>query len=172
MTLKLGISKIGKATTRNTQILLNNKIFAQIDLKKGDQPQRINGMRISLLLACLILSMPIHTKLWAQTIAYHPDSAIFQKWLYSHDEDSLGLEIYQSASSNTIQWARPGIKFNQNGTFVIYEFTPNDMQVRIHGVWKPVADRMITMSFPDGERQEYQIEIKEVKPQILKIKKL
>jgi hypothetical protein len=112
-------------------------------------------------------------KAFHQAVLIDPDPVIFQKWLFSHDDDSNALKIYKPANFDyPLGWGRPGMKFQQNGCFVLYEFAPNDQQIQIHCDWKSLSKRVLEITFPYGERDNYQIEIKELKLQILKLKKL
>ena len=57
---------------------------------------------------------------------------------------------------------RPGMKFCKNGSFVLFEITPNDQQIQIHGFWKPKSKGILEITLPDDERENYQIEINEL----------
>ncbi len=107
-----------------------------------------------------------------QAVQLKPDPAIFQKWLHSYEEDSGNLKVYRPSSFDyPLGWGRAGMKFKENGCFNIYEFSPNDEQVLIHGLWKQITKNRFEITFPLGEKETYIIEIKELKSQLLIINK-
>ena len=105
-----------------------------------------------------------------QSIQTRPGQAIFQKWLHSYEEDTPGITIYRpSAFDYPLGWGRRGMKFKEDGCFTLYDIAPNDEQIQIFGNWKSVSKDQLEITFPVGEKESFIIEIKELKPQILKI---
>ena len=142
-----------------------NKIRSRSRIKAGKY-------LLSIALLSLLLFYP-GGNLVCQSLLPKPDPAIFQKWLYSYEEDSNSLKTYRPASFDyPLGFGRPGMKFTNNGCFVLYEFGPNDQPVQIHGLWTPISKKRIKISFPGGEKESFMIEIKELNTRILKIVKL
>ena len=102
-----------------------------------------------------------------QAVQFQPDSVIFQKWLYSYEEDSNDLKTYHPTSFDyPVGWGRPGMQFKKDGCITLYELAPNDEQIQIHGTWKSVSKDLLEITFPHGEKEAFIIEINELKPQI------
>ena len=105
-----------------------------------------------------------------QSIQIRPDPAIFQKWLHSYEEDTQGIKIYRPSSFDyPIGWGRHGMKFKDDGTYILYDIAPNDEMVQICGNWKSLSKDQLEITFPAGEKETFILEIKELKPQVLKI---
>jgi hypothetical protein len=105
-----------------------------------------------------------------QTVQLKPDHAIFQKWLHSYEEDSANLTAYRPTSFDyPIGWGRAGMKFKEDGCFILYEIAPNDAMVQILGRWKSISKDQLEITFPNGEKETFIIKIKNLNPQKLTI---
>jgi hypothetical protein len=103
-----------------------------------------------------------------QAVQLKPDAAIFQKWLYTFEEDSNDLKTYHPTSFEyPLGRGGPGMQFKKDGSFTLYELAPNDEHIQIHGIWKFISKGLFEITFPYGEKETFIIEIKELKPQKL-----
>lgn len=127
-----------------------------------------SGMGAVILLLLIVLGCSSLT----QSNSKQLDPVIFQKWLHSYEEDTKELKFYRPSSYEFPRGrGRTGMKFDENGGFILFDIAPNDANVQIAGKWQKIADGNLAISFPSGEKEDYTIAIKEINTEIFKIKK-
>ena len=100
------------------------------------------------------------------------DPLIFQEWRHSYEEDDKDLKVYRLASFEfPLGWGRTGMKFEEDGRFLLYDIGANDAMIQVIGNWKQLSTKKLEISFPAGERETYTIDIEQLKSDMLKIKK-
>ena len=141
---------------------------------KKNKPGSVNslllltGIMVAIVVSDNFISASIQSVY--QSVQISPDPVIFQKWLHSYEEDSPNLTIYRPTSFDyPLGWGRAGMKFKEDGGFILFEFGPNDETIQIVGRWKSSSKDQLEITFPSGEKETFIIKIKQVKPQILKI---
>ena len=100
------------------------------------------------------------------------DPVIYQKWLHSYEEDTKDLKVYRPSSFDFPRgWGRTGMKFDNNGEFILFDIAPNDAIIQVPGKWHQITEGNLTISFPSGEKEDFIIEIEEITSEIFKVKK-
>ena len=119
--------------------------------------------------ACLMIAGCISTQ---QSFSALPDSALFQEWRHSYEEDTEDLKIYRPSSFNfPLGWGRTGMKIDRDGGFMSYDIAPNDAIVQVPGNWKQISESRLQVTFPSGDKETFILEIEELNSQILKAAK-
>jgi hypothetical protein len=128
----------------------------------------ISAFGAVILLIIALLGCTIRTK----SNLKEPNPVIFQKWLHSYEEDTKELKVYRPSSFDFPRgWGRSGMKFEESGTFMLFDIAPNDAIVQIPGKWHQISKGKLAISFPSEEKEDYTIEINEINSEILKVKK-
>ena len=93
-------------------------------------------------------------------------------WLHSHEEDQGDIHTYRP---NTYDFppsrGRTGFSFNEGNVFVQYEIAATDGLEEIPGRWRMADKDLIQVSFESDSLQDYQLEIVNLEPNLLKVRR-
>lgn len=100
------------------------------------------------------------------------DENLFQTWRHSHEEDSPEYKVYRNQDfSFPPSRGRDAFTIKENGEFIHYEIGPVDLPVETLKTWELQGENTLFVVREVAGEEGMLLEIVEVGPEILKVKK-
>ena len=105
-------------------------------------------------------------------IKYNTDSNLFQSWRHSHEEDTESYKVYRNADFHfPTSRGRHAFEIKEDGVFIHHQIGPVDVPVTVEARWEMKDENKLHVVREVAGNEGFTLEILEVGPDILKIKK-